>query len=126
MVKLKYIAVSLVSAGILSVGALGIASAATPSSTTIGTSGIPRTTLKQDHLTATAQVLNTTTANVQASRKDKTFSQLVTSAGLTRKTLAEKVKVQLTSELEGQGYSQNQITIALQHHKIARLRHHNK
>ena len=127
MIKTRYIALSLAGAGVLSMGAMGIASAATPSSTaTVGKSSISRSTFKQDRLQAAARVLNTTTANVQSARDNKTLSQLVTAAGLTKKTYAEKVKAQLTTELEGQGYSQDQITIALQHRTIARLRHHDK
>lgn len=128
MIKPRYIALSLAGAGILSLGAIGIASAATPNkaSTTIGASGISHTTFKQDRLNAVAEVLNTTTANVQTAHKNKTLSQLISNAGLTKKTFAEKVKAGLETELQGQGYSQDQITIALQHRTIARLRHHDK
>jgi SOS response regulatory protein OraA/RecX len=131
MIKSRYIAASIASVGVLGFGALGIASAATPAgtttkSTTIGTSGIPRTTFKQDRLSASAQVLNTTSANVQAAQKNKTLSQLITKAALTKKTYGEKLKAQLTSALEKQGYSQDQVTIALQHRTIERLRHDHK
>ncbi len=128
MIKPRYIAISLASAGLIGLSTLGIASAASPTSTstTIGKSGIPRSTFKQDRLTAVAQVLNTTTANVQAAHKNETFSQLVANAGLTKKTFAQKLKIQITSDLEGQGYSQAQVTIALQHRTIVRLRHHEK
>jgi hypothetical protein len=126
MIKSRFIAIFLTTMGILSIATLGIASAATPTSTTVGTSGIPRSTFKADRLSAAAEVLNTTTANVQAAHKDKTFSGLMTNAGLTKKTFAEKLKTQLTTELEGQGYSQDQVTIALQHRYIARLHHYDK
>lgn len=134
MIKTKYLVASVASAGVLSLGAFGIVSAATPYSattpttknTTVGKSGIPRTTFMQDRLDAVAQVLHTSTANVQTARKNKTVSQLITSTGLTKKTFGEKVKTQLTTELEGQGYSQDQVIIALQHRAILRLRHHNK
>jgi hypothetical protein len=128
MVKTRYIAISLASAAILSLSSLGAAFAATPpmKSTTIGTSGISRTTFKQDRLEAVAQVLNTSTTAVQTAHKDKTFAQLIADADLTKKTFAQKVKAELTSELEAQGYSQDQVTIAMQHRTIQHLRHNHK
>jgi hypothetical protein len=125
MTKLKYIAAGTASAVVIASGLwVGVASAAAPTSTTGGTSGIPRSVFKTDRLDAVATVLHTTTANVQAAHKDKTLSQLMSAAGLTKKTFAEKLKAQLTTDLENGGYSQSQVTIALQHRTIVRLRHH--
>ena len=118
-------AISMTTVSLLSVAGMGIASAATNNGN-VGTSGIPRSVFKHDRLDAEAQVLNTTTANVLAAHKNKTFSSLLSSAGLTRKTFTQKVKTQLASDLESQGYSQSQVTIALQHRTIVRLHHKEK
>jgi len=125
MKGLKIAAVSLVAAGSIAAAVGGVASAATTSDNTgmVGKSGIARTTFKQDRLDAEAKVLNTSTDAVLSAHKDKTLGQLLVNAGLTHKTFAEKVKAELTSELQSQGYSQDQITIALQHREIVRLRH---
>jgi hypothetical protein len=117
IMKLSYIAAGLTSSGIIAVSAMGVASAATNNSSVknpnVGSSGIP-------------QVLNTTTANIQTAHKDKTFAQLLKNAGLTRKTYRQKLKTQLTTDLENQGYTQDQVTIALQQKTISHLRHHHK
>ena len=78
----------------------------------------------EERQAAVAEVLNTTTANVQAAHKNHTLKQLVQNAGLTPKTFGQKVRAQLTSDLESKGYSQDQVTIALQHREIVRLKHH--
>jgi len=122
MKRLAVVASSLAGTGILVITGMGVASASTNNGT-IGTSGIPRTVFSQERLDAVAEVLNTSTANVQAAHKDKTFSALISKAGLTKKTFAQKVKAQLTTDLEAKGYSQDQVTIALQHRTIARLHH---
>jgi hypothetical protein len=127
--KVSYIAASLASTGIIAASAMGVVSAAntqTTNSGNVGSSGIPRTVFRQERLDAVAEVLNTSTANVQAAHKNKTLAQLISNAGLSRKTFVQKVKTQLTTDLENQGYSQNQVTIALQHRTIVRLRHHQK
>lgn len=128
MPKKKYILASILSAAVIAGGTVGLVSAATPSSASgnIGTSGISRTTFRQEKLDAEATVLGTTTANVQSARKDKTLEKLISNAGLTRATFRAKVKAQLTADLLGLGYSQDQITIALQHRVIVRLHHHHK
>lgn len=127
MKKLLVIAASVAGSGLLLVSGFGIASAATnTNSGNVGTSGITRTVFREERQDAVAQVLNTTTANVQAARKNKTFGSLITNAGLTKKTFAQKLKTQLTSDLESKGYSQDQITIALQHRTIVKLHHKNK
>lgn len=127
--KVSYIVASLASTGIIAASAMGVVSAAntqTHGNGNVGSSGISRTVFRQERLDAAAQVLNTSTANVQAAHKNKTFAQLITSAGLTKKTFVQKLKAQLTTDLENQGYSQNQVTIALQHRTIVRLHHHKK
>lgn len=114
-------------ASIASVGAIGVAglSVANADSSTgsgnVGTSGIPRSVFRQDKLDAAAQVLNTTAANVSSAIQNKTLHTLISNAGFTRKTFETKVKAQLTTELEDAGYTQDQITIALQHRAIIRL-----
>lgn len=123
---------SLLTAGIFAlslVGAgFGVASAATSTSASnmngnVGSSGIPRSVFSQERLDAEAQVLNTTTANVQAAHKSHTLKDLISQTGLTPKTFMQKLKTQLTSDLASKGYSQDQITIALQHKEIVRLHH---
>jgi hypothetical protein len=123
MSKLSIGAAGLMSASVIALAATGVASAASTSSGDIGTSNIPRSVFKQDRLAATAQVLNTTTANVQAAAKDRTLKTLISNAGLTKATFHEKVRAQLTTNLENQGYSQDEVTIALQHRAIVRLHH---
>jgi hypothetical protein len=127
MIKSKYIAASLAGAVVISAGAIGVVSAATPSTAqnpNVGTSGIQRAVFKQEKLDAVASVLNTTTANVQTARTNKDLKQLIANAGLTKVTFHEKVKATLTTDLESKGYSQDQVTIALQQKTIHRLRHH--
>ena len=126
MKKFSYIALSVASVGIVGIGTLGVASADTTSSGNIGNSGIPRSVFKEERLDAAAEVLNTSTANVQAAHKDKTFSKLISDAGLTRQTYREKLKAELTTDLESEGYTQDQITIALQRIHIHKLKHHDK
>lgn len=123
MKKITLLAGSAVGVGILTLTGMGLASAATPGSGNIGKSDIPRSVFRQERLDAVSQVLDTSTTNVQTARKDKTLSNLISSAGLTKKTFDQKVKTQLTSDLEAKGYSQDQVTIALQHRDIVRLHH---
>jgi hypothetical protein len=127
MIKIKYMATSLAAVAMVSVGTIGVVSAATPSAVknpNVGSSDIPKAAFKEERLDAVAEVLNTTTANVQTARSNKDMKQLISSAGLTRKTFSEKVKAELTTDLESKGYSQDQITIALQQKMIHHLRHH--
>ena len=128
MIKAKYLGAGLLGAAVIGAGGLGFASAAATNSsnTNVGSSGIPRSTFKNDRLEAAATVLNTSTSNIQTAHKDKTLSQLISKAGLTKKTFREKVRSQTTTELKSQGYSQDQITIAFQHRTILKLRHHKK
>lgn len=126
MMKIKYVATALTSAVIISAGSIGVVSAASLSSTkntNVGLSGIPRTVFKQEKLNVVAEALNTTPASIKTARSNKNFKQLISNAGLTKKTFTEKVKSELTADLESKGYSQDQITIALQHKTISHLRH---
>lgn len=127
MTKIKYLTAGLATVAIVSGGAIGMVSAATPNSvrnTNIGSSGIPKTVFKQEKLDAVAEALNTTTANIQTAHSNKDLKQLIANAGLTKKAFNEKVKTNLTADLESKGYSQDQVTIALQQKTIHRLRHH--
>lgn len=129
MVNLKYAALSAASLGVMSLGGVGVASAASHTASAhvkgnIGLSGIPRVVFRQEKLAATAQVLNTTTANVQSARKAKTFAQMVSKDGLTKKAFTKKYKAQLTIDLEAKGYSSSQVTTALKHRRLAKLHHH--
>lgn len=128
MIKIRYIAASLLSAAFVSTGTVGIVSAATThnNSGNIGKSSIPKTVFRRDKLEAEAAVLNTTTANIQSAHSNKDLKKLITSAGLTKQTFSAQLKVKLTSELEAQGYDQSQITIALQQKTINHLRHYDK
>jgi hypothetical protein len=129
MKKIHLTALGLASAGVIGASAIGVASAigaSTTSNTNVGKSGIPRTVFKEERQDAADEVLNTTTANIQAAHKAKTFSTLLSSAGLTKTTYSNKLRAQLTSDLEAKGYTQDQITIALQHKVIVHLRHNRK
>jgi SOS response regulatory protein OraA/RecX len=119
----KSLTAGLIGAAIVAASSLGVASAAstTASNTNVGSSGIPRSVFQQERQASVAKVLNTSTANVQAAHKQHTLEQLIKNAGLTDKTFGQKVKAQLTSDLESKGYSQDQVTIALQHKEIVRL-----
>ncbi len=123
MKKFSLITASVAGTAVMAVAGFGVASAATTSNGNVGTSGIPRATFRQERQDAVAQVLGTTTANVQAAHKAKTMDDLISKAGLTKQTFAQKVKAQLTTDLTAKGYSQDQITIALQHREIVRLHH---
>lgn len=131
--KLNYVTfgvASVAASSIIAGSALGIANADAPSSSTtntnVGTSGISRTVFRQDRLAAEAQVLNTTTAQVQAAQNDKTLTRLIADAGLTKQTFRQNVETQLTTELEDQGYTQSQVTLVLQHRMHHGLHHHKK
>jgi hypothetical protein len=130
--KFKYVTAgvtTLVGSSLLAASALSITNADATSSgagADVGKSGITRTVFRNDRLEAEAQVLNTTTAQLQSAHKDKTMAQLIANAGLTKQSFHAKVKAQLTTDLENQGYSQDQVTIALQHRMIVGMRHHKK
>lgn len=118
MNKLKYLVVSLAGATTLIAGGMGVASAAsTHKNTNVGNSGIPRSVFKVEKLTAKAEVLNTSTANVQAAHQNKSFKTMLSNAGLTKAEFNQKVNQQVTSDLEKLGYTDQQISAALNHGK---------
>ena len=127
MTKARYLLAGLSSAAVIAAGSIGVASAATNhNNVNVGTSGIPKTVFRQEKLDASAQVLNTTTANVQAAHQNKAFRTLITNAGLTKQTYQQKLQTQLTTDLEGLGYTQQQVTAALQKHPVAHTHHGKK
>jgi hypothetical protein len=128
MKRLQTIAISLTGIGIVGACAIGAVSADSTSSSNanVGSSGIPRSVFKQEKLAAASEVLDTTSVNIQNAHKDKTFSTLLTNAGLTKKTYHQKLKAELTTDLEAKDYSQDQVTIALQHRMIAHMHHNDK
>ena len=106
------IATLVVTAGIVPLAASGLASAAPATN-----NYTPPSVLKSERIDAEAQVLNTTPANIQTAIKNKTLKQLVTNAGLTRATFNQKLKAQLTTDLEAKGYTPAEVTSDLGHHK---------
>ncbi len=90
------------------------------------TSTIPRSIMHSQQLKAEAEVLNTSTSNIQAAHKGKTFKKLLSAAGMTRQEFMKKVAQQIQSDLEAMGYSQSQIIITKQHYSIMHLRHEEK
>jgi hypothetical protein len=100
--QLKILAGGLAGSGIIAVSAIGAVSADS-SNGNVGTSGIPRSVFKQERQEAISQVSKT---------------------GLSKQAYHAKLKSQLNSDLLAKGYSQDQVTIALQHRAIHRLRHH--
>lgn len=137
--NMKLAAVGLIGATMISLGGVGIVSAATQGSTAantnitkntkntnVGQSGIPRSVFRTDLLDSTAKALNTTTANVKSAHKNHSLKSLVKNAGLTKKQFALNLKNDLTSDLESQGYSSQQVTIALQQRIIEHFRHEEK
>lgn len=129
MSKMKYLIVS--AAGVVSIGAgaVGVVHATTNtqakanSNKTIGSSGIVRSVMKQDRLTAEANVLNVTTASLQVPHRGKIIKQQLTTNHLTRKEFNQEVKAKLLTELQAQGYSSDQVTIATQARTIGHLKH---
>jgi len=124
MIGLKMLTLGLAGTGFIAGSAFGIASAAHTNNLTktVGSSGIPSSIYKQAHLNAEAKVLNTSSQNVQSSLKNKDLADLIKKDGLNHKTYSAKVKAVLTSSLETEGYSKDQITIALQQRLIHHLR----
>jgi hypothetical protein len=83
MIKARYTLTSLAGATAITFGAIGAVSAdtLTSSSGNVGTSGIARSTFKQDKQDAVAEVLNTTTANLKTAHANKDLKQLISNAG---------------------------------------------
>ena len=127
MIKARYLLAGLSSAAVIAAGSIGVASAATNhNNVNVGTSGIPKTVFRQEKLDASAQVLNTTTADVQAAHQNKTFKNLISNVGLNKQTYQQKLQAQLTTDLEGLGYTQQQVNTALQKHPVAHTHHSKK
>jgi len=78
--------------------------------------GIARYTIRQDRLSAEAEVLNTTPSQLENQLKTQTMAQVIKAAGLNKATFRQKVKTQLQTDLQNQGYSQSQINKALSKH----------
>jgi SOS response regulatory protein OraA/RecX len=123
MKKVSLISTGLLTMGVVAAVGVGVASAAASTKAGVGSSGIPTNVFQSERQAAVAKVLNTSTANVQTARKNHALAQLIKNAGLTDKTFGQKVKTELTTDLESKGYSQDQITIALQHKEIVHLHH---
>jgi hypothetical protein len=128
MSRLKVKALSIISILAISASFYGVTSAdsTTNTSTEVGSSGIPRNVFRTDHIEAQADVLNISTTTVETAHKDRDFKKLISESGMTVKVYHQKVKTELSNEFVGQGYSQDQVTIALQHRQIERLRHEHK
>ena len=127
MVKARYMLAGLSSAAVIAAGSIGVASAATNhNNVNVGTSGIPKTVFKQEKLDASAQVLNNTTSDIQTAHQNKTFKTLLSNAGLTKQTYEQKLQAQLTTDLEGLGYTQAQVNTALQKHPVTHIHHGKK
>lgn len=123
IVPWKIIAASLIGSGVLVTSAIGVVSADNRNNGNVGSSGIPKSVFRTERQVAAAAVLNTTTANIQAAHHNHTFKQLLQQNNLSPKSYAQKLKAELTKDLEAKGYSQQQVTIALQRKEIVRLHH---
>lgn len=121
MNNVKFMAAALFGAGALAAATFGVVHAASTNQN-VGTSGIPRSTFQTVRLDAAASVLHTSTTAVKDARSNKTLKNLIEQSGLTPATFRQQVKADMTTELEKDGYSQDQITIAFQHRTIVRLR----
>ena len=129
MRKLAIIGSTVASVGVLVAGTAGVVGATSSTASknpNVGQSGIPKTVYKTERLASEASVLHTTSDKITASHKDHSMKTLVSAAGLTSKTYHQQVKAALTSDLEGKGYSAQQVTIAMQRKQINHLKHHDK
>lgn len=108
--KLTYGLISMAALGVVATSTVGVVSAATP---TIGSSGIPITTFRQDKISSVASVLKISPASVKSDRKDKTLRTVIKNSGLTLKEFRKEVKAQFISTLESQGYTKSQIISAI-------------
>jgi lysyl-tRNA synthetase class I len=106
--------------GVISTGAgvsTAVVSADSISSATQTSSTVARSVVHQDQLEVMAKVLNMTTADVQTHLKAHDLKQVVANAGLSDATYHQNVQAQLRSELQAQGYSQEQVDNAMQHYQ---------
>jgi len=126
MKKIMHIIIGIMAGAFLIAGTVGVVMAAVVSPKVkvadVGSSGIPKMVYRQEKLTAEAQVLKTSTTNVQNALKNKTLKQLITSDNLTVKQFREAVNKDFVADLQSRGYSKDQITIANQKHQIERLK----
>jgi carbamoylphosphate synthase small subunit len=128
MVKSHYILASIAGTAAMSLGTIGVVSAASTHVTHpgVGASGISKSVLRQDRLDAIATVLKTSPANIKAARVNKNMKQLVSQAGVTKRVFRQKYTTQLTAELVKQGYTKSQISTALHHANVHHRRNHRK
>jgi hypothetical protein len=107
------------SAAVVSLAGVGSLAVASADSTTSSQNRLPSYTMREDRLTAQAEVLGTTPSNLETTLKTETMKQLLASKNLTAAEFHADVKAQLTKDLEAQGYSSTQVTKALSshHHK---------
>jgi len=108
----------------LMAGAVGIVRAATMDPTTkdVGSSGIALSDFKQDKIEAMAKVLNKSDSQIISAMKNKTLSSLIKTSKLSHKVFTSEVKTDLITDLENDGYSHDQIIIAMQQKTIDHLR----
>ena len=126
MTKIRYMAISALGATLLSAGSLGVVGATSVSGNSSNGNSKPHSSLglpiRHQRLLIVSEVLNTSTNNVISARKSKTLDQLISKAGLTRKEFNTEVRNKLISDLESNGYSKDQIIIALQRQRLNHYR----
>lgn len=97
------------------VGSALVSAASTSPSGGTSRNSIAAYTVREDRLTAEAEVLGTTPTQLENQLKTQTMKQVVAAAALTPSAFRQKVATQLRSDLASQGYSQTQINHALAH-----------
>jgi len=124
MKKIMHVIIGIAAGAFLIAGMVGIVMAAvvSPKVADVGSSDIPKTVYRQEKLTSEAQVLKTSTTNVQNALKNKTLKQLISSEKLTDKQFRKEVNKDFIADLQLRGYSKDQITIANQHNQIEHLK----
>ncbi|HET9098507.1 MAG TPA: hypothetical protein VFN51_02720 [Candidatus Saccharimonadales bacterium] len=109
MTKLKYLLISLASAGAL-MSSAGIVNAMSPQATPKQSSGvITKKIFLNDRQEAAASVLKVSVSDLRAARKQRALKQLIVNAGLTPVLYHKKVRVSTKDLLESQGYTKAQI-----------------
>jgi hypothetical protein len=76
-------------------------------------SEIPKSTLRSARLSAETSVLNKTEAELHNILVTHTLRQVLTQEGLAPKTFREEVRTEMTSYLTSKGFTQAQISAAL-------------
>jgi hypothetical protein len=90
----------------LPLGALSLASAATPTTTTT----VPRSVYRAEVLQDQETLLKTSKTGLQTAHKDKTTKQLITAAGYkTPGDYHKALRALVTKDLEAKGYNSTQI-----------------